>query len=428
MFRLSFLTTFLILVGSISGVAQDSPESIRSDAAILLDKMKTLIKDKYYDKNFNGLDLDARFKVAKEKLKNLDYNWQTYRVLVQVLLDFDDSHTSFVLPPRADYFDYGFSLQMIGSDCLVTAIDRGSDAERKGLTVGSRVVEINKFKPNRRDLGKILYLIYKLDSAKAVDLKVVNEDGSEFSTTVVGKTQTRKEFLDELKKSESGRDSKPFFCNALRNDLVACKLLTFSVEKNVIDKMMQEVSAYPNFIFDLRGNGGGYLSTLEYLTGWFFEKDIKLGDTISRNKLVNQIARGKGTKAFKGRMAVLVDSNSASASEIFSRVMQLEKRAKVYGDVTKGAVMASILQPLNTNTDQFTSVAGGQYAMSITISDFVMSDGSRRERTGVAPDFPFTPNSVALSKGFDPILALAANTWGFEISPEAAGSLRFLVP
>ena len=46
------------------------------------------------------IDLKARIEAAKERVKTLEYNWQMYRVLVQVLMDFDDSHTRLILPPR----------------------------------------------------------------------------------------------------------------------------------------------------------------------------------------------------------------------------------------------------------------------------------------------------------------------------------------
>ena len=36
-----------------------------------------------------------RIEAAKARVKTMQYNWQMYRVLVQVLMDFDDSHTKY---------------------------------------------------------------------------------------------------------------------------------------------------------------------------------------------------------------------------------------------------------------------------------------------------------------------------------------------
>ena len=46
-------------------------------------------------------------------------------------------------------------------------------------------------------------------------------------------------------------------------------------------------------------------------------------------------------KLYTGELAILVDSESASAAEVFPRLMQIEKRAKIYGDQSAGAVMTS---------------------------------------------------------------------------------------
>ncbi len=39
--------------------------------------------------------------------------------------------------------------------------------------------------------------------------------------------------------------------------------------------MMKEVGVHKKFILDLRGNGGGYVKIEEYLTGHFFDRDVK---------------------------------------------------------------------------------------------------------------------------------------------------------
>jgi hypothetical protein len=106
----------------------------------LLGEMKGRLKEFYFDPKYRGIDLDARFKAAEERIKTLDYNWQVLRVLAQVLLDFNDSHTRLILPPRTDNFEYGFSMQMIGDKCFVVAVKKGSDAEAKGLTSKSKAL------------------------------------------------------------------------------------------------------------------------------------------------------------------------------------------------------------------------------------------------------------------------------------------------
>jgi len=72
----------------------------------------------------------------------------------------------------------------------------------------------------------------------------------------------------------------------------------------------------------------------------FFDKEITIADLKSRKEMKPQLAK-KRDDPFSGRLIVLVDSNSGSASELFARVMQIEKRGTVLGDQTAGAVMTA---------------------------------------------------------------------------------------
>ena len=94
--------------------------------------MKEAIEEEYYDPKYRGINLNTRFNAAKASIEKLGYDWQMFRVLVEVLMDFDDSHTFLVLPPRKEHYDYGFNMQIFGSKCLVTEVTKGSDAEKSG--------------------------------------------------------------------------------------------------------------------------------------------------------------------------------------------------------------------------------------------------------------------------------------------------------
>lgn len=398
----------------------------RSESLDLLDEIKDTLKEHYFDPKYRGLDLDARFAAAKERIKTLEYNWQMYRVLVQVLMDLNDSHTSFRMPPRTDFFDYGFSMQMIGHDCLVVSVKKDSDAEKKGLAVGHKIVSIGKIVPNRENLWKVIYLLYKLDPSKSVGLKVEALDGSQKSLTVDAKTMTLKERRAEIKNKKSKEKLEPYKCSEINPSLIACKLYTFVTDKGQIDKMMKEVGTHQKLILDLRGNSGGYITTEEHLVGYFFTKEVKIADVITRKKTESRLAKSRADKVFKGELLVLVDSRSASASEMFSRVIQIEKRGKVVGDVTSGAVMASIYVPLFRSASALADIIVSSVGMSVTVADVVMSDGGRLEHTGVVPDVPIVPNGLALSKKVDAVLSYAAHMFGAELTPEDAGKLRFI--
>ncbi|HEX8127926.1 MAG TPA: S41 family peptidase [Pyrinomonadaceae bacterium] len=392
----------------------------------LLNEMKGRLKEFYFDPKYRGIDLDTRFKAAEARIKTLDYNWQVLRVLAQVLLDFNDSHTRLQLPPRTDNFEYGFSMQMIGNECFVVSVKKGSDAEAKGLKVGDQILNIGKYTPTRGNLWKIIYVLYRLDPIDFIDLKIKSVAGAEKQLTVKAKTMTAEEKRKEREHRKKEEKEKPFKCQEINAEVIACKLYTFIIEKNQIDKMMKEVGQHPKFILDLRGNGGGYVSVEEYLAGYLFDYNVKIADMVRRDKTEERVAKSKKDKSFKGELVVLVDSRSASAAEIIARVVQIERRGKVVGDVSSGAVMTSIYVPFFSLASSLSDIIFSYVGMSMTIGDVIMRDGSRLEHVGVKPDVPIVPTGLALAKKTDPVLAHAASLLGAELTPEKAGQFYFL--
>lgn len=392
----------------------------------MLGDMKKALKEGYYDPQYRGIDLDARFRAAETRIKTLTYNWQVFRVLAQVLLDFQDSHTRLMMPARTDHFEYGFSLQIIGDKCFVTRVKNGTDAEAKGLQVGDQILNIGKFSPTRENLWKIMYVLYRLDPIDFVDLRTKAVDGAEKQLTVKAQTMTAAEKRKELRKRKDDEREKPFKCQEINSEVIACKLYTFLIEKEQIDKMMKQIGQRPKLILDLRGNGGGYVIVEEYLTGYFFDHNVKIGSVVMREKKEERIARTRKDKAYKGELVVLVDSNSASAAEVLTRVIQIEKRGTVIGDVSRGAVMTSTTVGFFSHLSILNDFRISNIGMSMTVADLIMSDGKRLENVGITPDVPVLPTALALSQKTDPVLAYAAARLGAELTPEKAGSYYFL--
>src|SRR5437667_1954747 len=96
----------------------------------MLSTIKGDLKKNYYDALFRGMDVDARFKAADEKIKTDTSNGQIFGIIAQALLDLDDSHTFFLPPGRSSQTEYGWQMQLVGDKCYVTAVKPGSDAEK----------------------------------------------------------------------------------------------------------------------------------------------------------------------------------------------------------------------------------------------------------------------------------------------------------
>lgn len=197
------------------------------------------------------------------------------------------------------------------------------------------------------------------------------------------------------------------------------KMPDFEFEKEKVPDIISKAKKFKTLVIDLRGNAGGYEETMLALVGGVSPKDVTLGELHRRKGAVPLVAKSRGAdKVFGGQLVVLVDSRSASASELFARTVQLEKLGTVVGDRSAGAVMESRLFPFQIGADTVIF-----YAASITDADIVMSDGKSLEGVGVTPDKVMLPTGADLAAGRDPVLAYAASLAGVKLDAEKAGAM-----
>jgi carboxyl-terminal processing protease len=192
----------------------------------------------------------------------------------------------------------------------------------------------------------------------------------------------------------------------------------FDLEETQIKELIDKARKRKALILDLRGNSGGSEKVLLSLLGNLFDHDVKVGELKRRSESKPLIAKTRGVNAFTGKVVVLVDSDSASASEIFARVMQQEKRGVVIGDRSAGLVMRG-----KSYDHQFGQDLLFYYGMVVTDADLIDPDGNSLEHVGVAPDELMLPTADDLAAGRDPVLAHAAKIAGLALTPEKAGAM-----
>ena len=399
-------------------------ERDRSRGQIMLDRIKEDLERDYYDPGFHGMNLDARFSTAKERMKRAASVGEIFGIIAQVLIELDDSHTFFIPPSRTIKEHYGWSMQVIGEHCFVTSVDKGSDAEAKGVKPGDQVLEAGGYQLGRLNLWKFDYLYNTLRPQPAIRVVLMTPDGERRQLDLLAKITKEKKvieltesYVEKLKKeADSGRDRFKSF----DDQLLIWKMHEFELTDAEVDDAIAKARKHKTLILDLRGNSGGRLATVIRVLSNLFERDLKIGDLLSRYKTLPVNAVSLGEKAFKGKLIVLVDSRSASAAEILARVVQLEKRGSVMGDQTAGAVMAAHHYQYAIGTDQRTMIL---FQASITVSDFILTDGKSLEHRGVTPDEVRLPSGEDLAAGRDPVLSCAASVAGITLSPEKAGKL-----
>ena len=159
------------------------------------------------------------------------------------------------------------------------------------------------------------------------------------------------------------------------------------------------------------------METLKILVGSLFDHDVKISDRVARDNSKPLVAKGNH-HPFDGKVIVLIDSESASAAELMSRVVQLEKRGTVIGDRSSGSVMEAKHYSYVVG-----KIAVTAYGASITDANLIMADGKSLEHDGVTPDELMLPTAADLAHSRDPVLARAAEIAGVKLTPEEAWKL-----
>jgi len=427
-----FLVMIAVFVFAPVASSQTMDRIARDHFKEMLTNIRDAIKKNYYDSNYRGIDLNARFKKAEERLTEVSTAAQANAVIAQVLVDFNDSHLYYLPPAMTVDVVYGFRMQMVGDRAFVTSVKPKSDAEKKGLKPGDQILSFEGFKPSRKELWKVNYFYYTLSPRGKLRLNVLKPGAtSPADLEIIAKTENKRRVLNltnTFDVNEYVRESEDFAARDVyyivtAGDTVMWKMLTFAVDPTMAaDVMDAKVKKAQNLILDLRGNGGGYVKTLEELAGWFFDKDMKIADRKGRpeKKKENEpmLLKSKGKNAFSGKLVVLIDHESGSASEIFARFIQLEKRGVVLGDVSAGAVMQSMSHPFKMTTGIDREI---YYGASITNADVLMSDGKSIEHVGVTPDEMIIPTPEDMAAGRDPVLARALEIIGVKATPAEAG-------
>jgi carboxyl-terminal processing protease len=408
-------------------LAQDFGEADRDRGRTILNVIKKDLQKHYYDPAYRGMDVDARFKAADDRIAKAQSNGEIFGVIAQALADLKDSHTYFLPPERAVSVEYGYEMRTIGDGCYVVAVRPGSDAAAKGLAVGDRVVSVDGHKPTRATTRMMSYFYYTLRPQPGMKLVVQSPGAEPRQLDVRAKATPKRKMVDfennldvwkEIRDSEKEARRQAHRYYKLGEEALVWQMPSFDLDDREVDKLVGEAKGRKAVVLDLRGNGGGRVTTLQRLVANFFDRDVTIATVKTREKTEPLVAKSRGGDAFAGKLVVLVDSESGSAAELFARVVQLEKRGVVVGDRSSGAVMRSRLHPHGYGSG--TSVF---YAVSVTDADLVMSDGKSLEGTGVTPDELLLAKPEDMAGGLDTVLARAAELAGFALDPKRAGAM-----
>ena len=428
--RLRF--TAFILTCSLTGAAQQTQQISSLDrdrARAMLANISNDVSKHYYDPKFHGIDWEAKVAETRQRIDKAAGLNMALSSIAGAMDSLDDSHTFFLPPSRPYKHDFGLELQMVGDHCLISRVRPRTDAEAKGLKPGDEIVSFNGYKPTRQSLWKLEYVYNALRPAPGVRLIVQSPGEAVRQVDVLASMRQLKNVVDLagpdatfdifqlIREGEDEEHRMRARSVEFGDDLMILKFPEFFLDESQVDSIIGKAKKHKALIIDLRQNPGGSVDTLKYLVAGMFDHEVKIGDRVTRDS-TKPLTVKVHSHNFSGKLLVLVDSKSASASELFARVVQLEKRGTVIGDHSSGSVMESkhYNYKLGIDTVSF-------YGASITDANIVMSDGKSLEHSGVIPDELLLPTGAELAAGKDPVLAHAAELCGVRLSAEEASKI-----
>jgi C-terminal peptidase prc len=161
------------------------------------------------------------------------------------------------------------------------------------------------------------------------------------------------------------------------------KLESF-MDANACDKIQAQIrnmswSGAEALIFDLRGNGGGLLSEATCIGALFVGTEPIVEERTVDGEPINFYV-GKKKTFTKLPMVTLIDSGSASASEILAGALQDHQRSLILGDRSFGKA-----------TVQQQSEWDANLLLYKTVSRFYLPSGRTNQVVGILPDIPLEP-------------------------------------
>ena len=136
-------------------------------------------------------------------------------------------------------------------------------------------------------------------------------------------------------------------------------------------------------VLDLRGNGGGIVDEAIQILSLFLERDTKVVETKGKTGRSNAVYKTRNNPRYKEMpLVVLVDKNSASASEIVSGALKDLHRATLIGQKTFGKGLVQNVRPI---------AYGGH--VKVTTSKYYLPSDSCIQGVGIMPDIVMDDSS-----------------------------------
>ncbi|MGH2511375.1 MAG: S41 family peptidase, partial [Candidatus Limnocylindrales bacterium] len=271
----------------------------------------------------------------------------------------------------------------LGPDCtlVVSSVIQDAPADRAGLLAGDRIVSID----GQLLSGSVDDAVARIRGPKGTTVVLgVDRAGSTspISISIVRDVVVQKEVeTRSLAGGSVGYIHLTGFSDASARDFAA------AVKADV-------ATGQTRIVVDLRGNLGGYITAAQAVASQFLAGGVVFYEVGADGILTATNAAPGGAATDPAiRVVVLIDANSASASEIVAGALQARGRAQLIGSQSYGKGTIQAFQQLSEDSGGF----------RLTIAKWLTPDKVWINHVGLTPDIPVSvpANTPA---GTDPVL------------------------
>ncbi|MGL5890136.1 MAG: S41 family peptidase, partial [Bacteroidia bacterium] len=348
------------------------------------------------------LEADARAKVKKtedeifDRLSKVDRD-DRMASFVNVLTGVYDPHTEFYPPSDKQDFDIRMSGQLEGIGATlqekdgyikVTNIVPGSPSSKQGqLKAGDQILKVAQGDNEAVDIvGMQVNDAVKLIRGKKgteVRLTVQKPDGQTLIIPIIRDIVILEETFAQSaiinQKEKIGYIKLPTFYADFTQNKSGKHLAADDVKKE-IEKLKEE--KIKGLVLDLRDNGGGSLQEVVKMVGLF----IKEGPVVQVNSRKSGVRPyndpDRGDVVYDGPLVVLINENSASASEILAAAIQDYKRGVIVGSNSFGKGTVQNFYDLDQMIGDGNTFDAPLGAVKVTIQKFYRIDGGSTQLKG----------------------------------------------
>lgn len=331
------------------------------------DKNQTVMQEVYdiLEKNWLNLndDIDLQSKAIAGLVDGLGDVHSSFLT--------NDQSQEFNQAVNGNYEGIGVSFSQVSAGALVITVFDHSPAKEAGMQVGDIIVAVDGVSLEGFTTDEIRNVV-RGKPGTDVNLTVLrNNEQIGFEVTRGALSTAVKHEVREYDNVKYGFIEITTFGN------------TTAIEVEEVLKEFEE-QRVTNIVLDLRGNGGGYLTAAIGILELFFDEGEVLYQIQQKNGPAEKITAKNSNKYTFINGYVLVNGNTASASEMVAGAMQEELGYQIIGQQTFGKGSAQTQVTLSDGS-----------VLKYTYAQWMTPSGTALEGVGLTPDIEVKNHDIA---------------------------------